>query len=130
MQGRILVLKVAAAAVLLPGVMDVPAVSGEPPIPDNSSANAAPPVVPGDGNTPVAGANDVDDRHVAEQIRGALAGDKSLSSLARNVTVAANPQAVVLRGTVGATDRDRIATIAGQYAGSRQVINQLLVKDR
>ncbi|HEY3731226.1 MAG TPA: BON domain-containing protein [Steroidobacteraceae bacterium] len=130
MHGKVLVLRVAAAAVLLPGAMDVPAISGEPPIPDNSSANVAAPVVPEDANTPVAAANDVDDRRVTAQIRAALASDKSLSPQARNVTIAANPQAVVLRGSVGSAERDRIATLAGQYAGSRQVINQLLVKDR
>jgi osmotically-inducible protein OsmY len=52
-----------------------------------------------------------------------------LSEEAKNVTVAVNPQAIILRGSVSSTDVDRIETLAEQFAGVRQVDNQLSVRD-
>jgi osmotically-inducible protein OsmY len=86
-------------------------------------------MVPQDAGTPTKPANDIDDRRVTAQIRTALVGDKSLSSLARNVGIATNQQAVVLRGQVTSGEKDRVEALASQYAGTRQVVSQLLVKD-
>ena len=130
MGGRLFVLRIAAAAILLPGAMTMPASAAEPSIPDNSASDSAPNRLPGDANTPTAPANDIEDARVTAQIRTALAGDKSLSALAHNVTIATNPQAVVLRGSVTPEEKDRVEALGSQYAGARQVIDQLLVKDR
>ena len=97
MNGKLLALEVAVAAVLLTGAMSMPAIAADPVIPDNSASNAAPNVVPGDANTPTAPAHDVDDANVTAQIRSALASDKSLSTQGHDVSVATNQQAVVLR---------------------------------
>ena len=129
MNGKLFALEVAVAAVLLPGAMSMPALAADPVIPDNSASNAAPNVVPGDANTPTAPAHDVDDAKVTAQIRSALASDKSLSVQAHDVSVATNQQAVVLRGSVLPGEKDRIESLAEQYAGTRQVVDQLLVRD-
>jgi BON domain len=123
----VFVLEVAAAVVLLPAFMSMPAVAVEPSIPDNSASDTAPNLLPGDASTPTAPAHDIEDTRVTAQIRTALNNDKSLSAQAQNVTIATNPQAVVLRGSVKAEDKDRIETLAEQFAGTRQVVNQLLV---
>ena len=130
MNGKLLALEVAVAAVLLTGAMSMPAIAADPVIPDNSASNAAPNVVPGDANTPTAPAHDVDDAKVTAQIRSALASDKSLSTQGHDVSVATNQQAVVLRGSVRPGEKDRIVALAGQYAGTRQVVDQLLIIDR
>ena len=130
MRGKFSAFEITAAAVLLPGFMAMPAIAADPSIPDNSASNAAPNLQPEDANTPVAPAHDVDDARVTAQIRSALSSDKSLSTQARNVTIATNPQAVVLRGSVNAADKDRIESLAEQFAGTRQIVNQLLVSDR
>jgi osmotically-inducible protein OsmY len=129
MHSKFFSLEVAAAAVLLPGTMMMPAHAADSSIPDTAASDAAPVLVPADANTPTAPAHDIDDAKVSAQIRSALASDPSLSSMARNVTVATNPQAVVLRGSVLPGEQSRIESLAGQYAGTRQVIDQLLVKD-
>jgi hyperosmotically inducible periplasmic protein len=129
MHPKFLALEVVAAAVLLPGAIAMPAIAAAPPIPDNSAADSAPNVVPGDASTPTAPAHDVDDTQVTAQIRSALKADKSLSRQAQEVAIATNQQAVTLRGSVKAGEKDRIESLAQQYAGTRQVIDQLLVKD-
>jgi hypothetical protein len=117
------------AAVLLPGFMAMPSFAADPTIPDNSSSNVAPVVLPGDANTPTAPANDIDDIQVTAQIRSVLNADASLSRRARDVTIATNPAAVVLRGSVTSAEKDRIESVAEQYAGTRQIVNQLLVRE-
>lgn len=126
---RFSTLEVVAAAVLLPGAMTIPAIAAEPPVASNAAADAAPPVLPGDASTPTAPAHDVDDAKVTAQIKIALAGDSSLSAQAHEVSVATNPQAVTLRGSVMPGEKDRIEALAQQYAGTRQVVDQLLVRD-
>jgi osmotically-inducible protein OsmY len=127
---RFFPLKVAVAAVLLPGAMSMPAIAADPSIADTSASNAAPNVVPGDANTPIAPAHDVDDARVTAQIRTALASDPSMSLQARDVSIATNQQAVVLRGSVHPAEKDKIVTLAEQYAGTRTVVDQLMIMDR
>ena len=115
------------AAALLLASAALPA--AEPGIADNSASNRAANLVPADAGVPTAAATDVDDARVTAQIRSALAGDKSLSVLAHQVTIATNQQAVVLRGSVEADEKDRIESLAALYAGTRQVVDQLLVQD-
>jgi osmotically-inducible protein OsmY len=130
MHTKFFALQVAVAAVLLPGAMMMPALAAEPSIPDNSASDSAPNRLPPDANTPTAPAHDIDDARVTAQIRSALKGDKSLSPQANNVTIATNPQAVVLRGSVQPGEKDRIEALAQQFAGTRQVLDQTLVIDR
>ena len=122
-------LGVVAAAVLLPGAMMMPALAADPLVASNAASDAAPPVLPEDASTPTAPGNDTDDQKVTAQIKIALAGDESLSPQAHEVSVATNQQAVVLRGSVLPGEKDRVESLAGQYAGARQVIDQLLVRD-
>jgi hypothetical protein len=129
MVNRFLTLEVVAAAVLLPGAMTIPALAAEPPVLSNAASDAAPPVLPEDASTPTAPAHDVDDAKVTAQIKIALAGDSSLSAQAHEVSVATNPQAVTLRGSVMPGEKERIESLAGKYAGTRQVVDQLLVRD-
>jgi uncharacterized lipoprotein YbaY len=119
MNGKFLALEVALAAVLLPGALTMPAIAADPVIPSNAASNVAPNVVPGDANTPVAPAHDADDARVTAQIRTALASDPSMSMQARDVSIATHP-----------AEKDRIVALAGQYAGTRQVVDQLLIIDR
>jgi osmotically-inducible protein OsmY len=116
--------EILAAAVLMPGALAVPALALEPATAVNSTAK-----LPEDASTPVHAANDVDDNRVTQQIISAVRADTSLSQEARNVSVATNPQAIILRGAVSSSDVDRIETLAEQYAGARQVDNQLTVQD-
>jgi hyperosmotically inducible protein len=129
MPSKMFVLRVVAAAALLPGAMAMPALSAAPSIADNSASDTAPNVLPGDGNTPTSPASDIEDARVTAQIRGALAADKSLSEAAHNVSISTNPQAVILRGSVNPGEKDRVEAVASQLAGTRQVLDQLLVKD-
>ena len=122
-------LEVVAAAVLLPGAMTIPVVAAEPPVSSNAASDAAPPVLPGDASTPTAPAHDVDDAKVTAQIKIALAADSSLSAQAHEVSVSTNPQAVTLRGSVMPGEKERIESVAGKFAGTRQVVDQLLVRD-
>ena len=122
-------LEVVAAAVLLPGAMSIPAIAAEPPVSSNAASDAAPPVLPGDASTPTAPAHDVDDAKVTAQIKVALAGDSSLSAQAHEISVLTNPQAVTLRGSVMPGEKERIESVAGKFAGTRQVVDQLLVRD-
>jgi hypothetical protein len=122
-------LEVVAAAVLLPGAMSMPAMAADPLVPSNAASDAAPPVLPGDASTPTAPAHDVDDAKVTAQIKTALAGDSSLSAQAHDISVLTNQQAVTLRGSVMPGEKERIESVASQFAGTRQVVDQLLVRD-
>lgn len=103
-----------AAAVLLPGALPEPAFAQQP----------------GDANVPTVPSNRIEDTRVTDQIRAALAADDSLSTSAKNVNIATNQQAVILRGAVATVeDKDRVETLAGQYAGARQVDSQLTIQD-
>ena len=129
MNTRFLALEVVAAAVLLPGAMMMPALAADPMVASNVASDAAPPVLPEDASTPTAAGNDTDDQKVTVRIKIALAGDDSLSAQAHEVSVATNQQAVVLRGSVLPGEKDRIESLAEQYAGTRQVVDQLLVRE-
>jgi hypothetical protein len=120
-----------AAAVTLAGASAMPTLAGaaEPSIPDNSPSDSAPNLLPADASTPIAASSAIDDVRVTAQIRSALTGDKSLSALAHSVNVTTNQQAVILRGLVNPDEKDRVEALASQYAGTRQVVDQLLVKD-
>jgi len=124
MDNRLAVPAIVAAAVLLAGMLSVPALALEPATAVNSTDK-----LPEDASTPVRAANDVEDVRVTEQIRAALRADSSLSEEAKLVAIATNPDAVILRGTVSSSDKERIETLAGQYAGARQVDSQLMVRD-
>jgi osmotically-inducible protein OsmY len=112
--------------VLLHGAIALPAAAAEPAGTDNSVAN----LQPADSSTPTAAASDSDDRRVTAQIRQALLADKSFSVLAQHVQIATNQDAVILRGAVQSNELDRIEALAGQYAGSRQIDNQLTVTNQ
>ena len=114
-----------AVAVALPTHV----IAADSSIADTSASDAAPNLVPEDASTPTRPANDIDDRRVTAQIRSALVDDKTLSSMAHNVSIATNQQAVVLSGQVSSAEKDRVEALASQYAGTRQVVSQLLVKD-
>jgi hypothetical protein len=129
MHTRLVALEVVAAAVLLPGAMMMPALAADPVVASNAASDAAPPVMPEDASTPTAPGNDTEDQKVTVRIKIALAGDNSLSAQAHEVSVATNQQAVVLRGSVLPGEKDRIESLAEQYAGTRQVVDQLLVRD-
>jgi len=116
-------LKLVAAAAVLNAAIALPAVAAEPAGTNNSAAN----VQPADSSTPTAAASDSDDRRVTAQIQQALLADKSISVLAQHVQIATNQDAVILRGAVRSDELDKIEALAGQYAGSRQIDNQLTV---
>jgi len=118
-----------AIVIVIAAAITIPVIAADGSIPDTSASDAAPNLSPADASTPTTPANDIEDRRVTAQIRSALAGDKSLSAPARNVSIATNQQAVVLRGSVSSAEKDRVETLASQFAGTRQVVSQLLVKD-
>jgi osmotically-inducible protein OsmY len=122
MHGKSLALGVAAA--IFSAAIGLPVLAA-----DSSASNSAATLAPADANTPTAPSSDLDDTRVTAQIHAALAADRSLSPLAQNVTIATNKQAVVLRGSVLSQEKDRIESLAAQFAGTRQVVDQLLVKD-
>ena len=129
MKTRLFALEVITAAVLLPGMMTIPAFAGGPLIASNAASDAATDMKPADGNTPTVAANDIDDQKVTVRIKIALAGDNTLSPQAHEVSVATNPQAVILRGSVSSGEKERINSVAEEYAGARQIIDELLVRD-
>lgn len=129
MKTRLYALEIVTAAVLLPGAMTIPALAADPYIASDAASDAAPDMKPADGNTPTVAANDIDDQRVTVRIKIALAGDKTLSPQAHEVSVATNPEAVVLRGSVSSGEKERINSVAEQYAGARQIIDELLVRD-
>jgi hyperosmotically inducible periplasmic protein len=115
-------LRLVAAAVLLQGAIALPAAAAEP-----STNNSAGDLKPADASTPTTAANDSDDRRVTEQIRQALLADKSFSVLAQRVQIATNQSAVILRGAVRSAEVNKIEALAAQFAGTRQIDNQLTV---
>jgi osmotically-inducible protein OsmY len=129
MNSRFFALEVVAAAVLLPGAMTMPALAADPAIPNNVASDTASDMKPADANTPTVAANDIDDQKVTVRIKIALAGDNTLSPQAHEVSVATNQEAVILRGSVSSSEKERINSVAEQYAGARQIIDELLVRD-
>jgi osmotically-inducible protein OsmY len=108
-----------AGATALPGYAAEPAAAGTP---DS--------VQPSDASVRVVASSNSDDLQVTAQIRQALAADPSLSDLAHNVQVATNSDAVILRGVVEPTEKDRVNTLAQQFAGARQIMDELTVRAR
>lgn len=111
-----------AAAGLLPGTFPSVALAG----PDTATNPTA--RQPEGANTPTQASTDTDDKQVTQQIRSALLADASLSPEAKRVDVRTNTDAVVLRGAVSAAEKDRIEHVAGQFAGTRSVTSQLMVR--
>jgi osmotically-inducible protein OsmY len=105
---------------VLLGTAAVAAVSAEP---DSS-------LQPGDASVRTVASKNRDDLEVTAQIRQALATAPSLSDLARGVQVATNSDAVILRGVVEPEEQDRVDSLAQQFAGARQIIDQLTVHAR
>src|ERR1700722_10717001 len=129
LHNRFFALEIIAAAVLLPGAMAMPALAADPGILSNAASDAAPDMKPADDSTPTVAANDIDDQKVTVRIKIALAGDNTLSPQAHEVSVATNPEAVILRGSVSSGEKERINSVAEEYAGARQIIDELLVRD-
>jgi hyperosmotically inducible protein len=113
-----------AAAVLLPGALPSVALAAGPDSATNPTSRQ-----PEDANTPTQASKKTDDIYVTQQIRDALMADRSLSAEAKQVDVRTNTDAVVLRGSVTADEKDRIEHVASQYAGIRHVTSQLTVRD-
>jgi hypothetical protein len=84
---------------------------------------------PEDATPSVHASNASDDVKVTAQIRQALESDSTLSTSGKHIQIVTNSNAVVLRGAVRAQEPDRIESLVQQYAGIRQVINQLTVAD-
>lgn len=124
MKSYLSLLTMAALIITVQAAAVTPAFASEPADADNPAATR----LPESASTPTAPSNDSEDARVTAQIERALLNDKTLSSLAHNVTIATNSQAVVLRGAVKAADKDRIETLAQQFAGTRQVDDQLTIK--
>ncbi len=129
MRGKLSAVLWWGGALVILAVIATSVMAADSSIPDTSASDAAANLVPADAGTPTAPASDIDDTRVTAQIRSALAGDKSLSSMAHNVTISTNQQAVTLSGQVNSAEKDRVEALASQYAGTRQVVSQLLVKD-
>ena len=117
-------LSLLTAAVVLYGPIALPVSAADAP------GDAAGNLKPADSSTPTGPASDIDDRRVTAEILQALLADKSLSVLAQRVQVVTNQDAVILRGAVQSGELDRIEALAAQYAGSRQIDNQLTVADQ
>jgi hyperosmotically inducible periplasmic protein len=123
MSGKPAVLGLAACLLLLQAATTLPAAAAEPP----TSTDPSPNLKPADSSTPTVAARDSDDLRITAQIRQALLADKSFSLLAQRVQIATNQDAVILRGAVLSNELNRIESLAAQYAGSRQIDNQLTV---
>src|ERR1700722_19153540 len=111
-------------AFLLLGATPLPLFAAEP------AAGTPDSVQPSDATVRVGASNNSDDLRVTAQIRQALAADPSLSDLAHGVQVATNSDAVILRGIVEPAEKDRVDTLAQQFAGARQIIDELTVRAR
>jgi hyperosmotically inducible protein len=93
---------------------------------DNTAANAS------DRNsemaTPVDQSNSADAIKVTANIRKAVVGDKTLSASAHNVKIITSGNTVTLRGPVVSTaEKERITSLARQYAPGKDVLDQLTV---
>jgi osmotically-inducible protein OsmY len=87
----------------------------------------SPHLQPQDTSVSTAPSNESGDLAVAAQIRTALNADQTLSADAKRITIVTNADVVILRGMVQTQEPDRIETEVRQYAGSRQILNQLTV---
>ena len=97
-----------------------------PPAADNTAANAV------DRNpetaTPTDQSNSADAIQVTANIRKAIVGDKTLSTSAHNVKIVTSGNTVTLRGPVASTaEKERVTALARQYAGGKDVLDQLTV---
>jgi osmotically-inducible protein OsmY len=115
-----------ALALLLIGGASAIASASEPATAVNKSN-----VVPADATTPTTASQRPDDIRVTQQIRDALSADTAIApDIKHMVNIATNSEAVVLTGALSSTsDISRVQTLAQQYAGARQVINELTVRD-
>jgi osmotically-inducible protein OsmY len=116
------------AAALLVGGMSVAAEDVRTSA-DNTAVNAA------DRNadlaTPSDQSNSPDALRVTANIRKAVIADKTLSTSAHNVKIMTSGNTVTLRGPVAtAEEKERVAALARQYAGSRDLLDQLTVKEQ
>ena len=84
---------------------------------------------PADANTPIGASQAPEDLQVNADIHRALLQDDSLSTSARHIQSVTNSEAIVLRGAVRPEEVDAVEQKVKQYAGLRQVINQLTVAD-
>jgi hyperosmotically inducible protein len=95
--------------------------------PDNSGVNAR----DRDSNAVTAGdqSNSEADRQITQNIRKAIVGEKSLSTVAKNVKIITIDGNVTLRGPVN-TDQEKkqIGDLAAKNAPSAKIDNQLEVK--
>jgi hypothetical protein len=99
---------------------------------DSSLSAAEPPagsphLQPQDTSVSTAPSNDSANVAVTAQIHSALSADDTLSADAKRISVVTNSDVVILRGMVQTQEPDRIETEVRQYAGSRQILNQLTV---
>jgi osmotically-inducible protein OsmY len=116
---------VVAAAMLLPGAFASEVFAAEPETARNSID-----IQPADDNVPTGPSQNADDNKVTQQIWAALRADSTLSSDVKYLNIATNGEAVVLRGALpSAADKARVESLAGQYAGARQVDSQLTIID-
>jgi osmotically-inducible protein OsmY len=99
---------------------------------DSSLSAAEPPagsphLQPQDASVSTSPSNESTDVAVTAQIHSALSADETLSADAKRISIVTNADAVILRGMVQTQEPDRIETEVRQYAGSRQILNQLTV---
>ena len=73
--------------------------------------------------------NAASDRATTQKIRKALIADKSLSTYAHNVKIITSSGAVTLKGPVTSEEeKQQVASLATQAAGTDKIDNQLTVK--
>jgi hypothetical protein len=82
---------------------------------------------PRDTSVSTTPSNEPTDVAVTAQIRSALSTDDTLSADAKRISITTNADVVILQGMVQTQEPDRIETEVRQYAGSRQILNQLTV---
>ena len=87
----------------------------------------SPHLQPQDSSVSTAPSKDSTDVAVTAQIHNALSADETLSADAKRISIVTNADVVILRGMVQTQEPDRIETEVRQYAGSRQILNQLTV---
>lgn len=101
--------------------------AGGPPAADNTATNARD--RHSETATPVDQSNSPEAIQVTADIRKAIVGDKTLSTSAHNVKIVTSGNTVTLRGPVAsAAEKERITTLARQYARGKDVLDQLSVK--
>lgn len=84
----------------------------------------------GDTKTPLDQSNKEEHLKITQNIRKAVMADDSLSMNAKNVKIITTADGqVTLRGAVNTNDeKDKIAALAKQHAGTGTVVNQIEVK--